>query len=118
MAEDGSSKGSMVGRRDALKLASAVSALGIGLGVVLEAGDANAETIKIPAARLGKLSIKLFKFDADKNGDTLVRTFDLAALLGQTRNGGSYSIKIYNQKPGDDAEVMAANEIQVVADKR
>lgn len=115
MADDNSGKKHEIGRRDTLKLASALSALGIGLGVMLEADDAAAATARIPTANLGKLTVKLYKFNAESKSNTLVHTFDLNTLLGRLQRGGTFSIKLFNQK-GESAEIVAENEIEVVSE--
>jgi len=98
-----------LGRRDSLKLATAVTALGAGLGIVLEADDANAEGVaaifaKIKATDLGNLTVKLFKHDADGKTHTLLDTIDVGALTVKLNKGGSFSVKMYNHKL--DAPVM------------
>jgi hypothetical protein len=88
-----------VGRRDTIKLATAVTALGAGLGVVLDADDAVAgEAVKLRATELGNLVLKFYKLDADGKNGTLLETVDVGALALKLGKGGSYSLKMYNHK--------------------
>ena len=95
---DDTNKMPKVGRRDSLKLATAVTALGAGLGIVLDADDASAETVKLRTTDIGNFTVKLYKFDADGKTHTLVESVDLGALALKLSKGGSYSLKMYNQK--------------------
>jgi hypothetical protein len=106
MSED-TKKMPKVGRRDSLKLATAVTALGAGLGVVLDADDAVAgETIKLRSGDLGGFTIKLYKLDADAKSTTLLETVDVGALSVKMTKGGSYAIKMYNHKLEAPAMLM------------
>jgi len=102
-----------LGRRDTLKLATAVSALGVGLGVLLDAPNAEAATIKLVNSKLGKLSIKLYKFSADGQQSELLHTLDLSAVAGKMK-AGNYSLKFYNHKI-DTPEMLMEQAIDVVA---
>ena len=83
-----------IGRRNTLKLATAVTALGAGLGIVLDAKKAAAgEAVRVRFSELGNLSIKLIKLD-DAGRQTLLETIDVSALA----RVGAYSIKLYNTK--------------------
>lgn len=95
---DDTKKMPKLGRRDSLKLATAVTALGAGLGVVLDGDDAAAETVKLRTGDIGNFTVKLFKWDAEGKAHTLVETIDLGALAMKMSKGGSYSIKMYNHK--------------------
>jgi hypothetical protein len=103
---DDTKKMPKVGRRDTLKLATAVTALGAGLGVVLDADDAiAAEGFKLAASELGNMTIKLYKLDATgKTAPTLLETIDVGALSQKMSKGGAFSLKFYNHK--QDAAVM------------
>jgi hypothetical protein len=86
-----------VTRRQTLQLASALSALGVGLGVALESSEA--EAAEVAASSVGQLSVKLYK--EAKSGDAqLVQTFDLGALSNKAAKdiAGQYTVKIYNLK--------------------
>jgi hypothetical protein len=105
-----------VSRRDTLKLASAVSALGVGLGVTLDSKDAEAAPV-VQAERLAQLSIKLWKLARDGQ-HTVVSTFDLGALSHKQAKdiAGQYSLKLYNIKL-DKAEVLVESPIELTAAK-
>jgi hypothetical protein len=69
---DETKKAPSVSRRDALRLASAVSALGVGLGASLVTGDASASAtaqsihqIKIDGLKVDSLVLTLHKLDAN-----------------------------------------------------
>lgn len=115
---DDAKKMPKVGRRDTLKLATAVTALGAGLGVVLDADDAVAgETFKLTTSELGKLSIKLFKIDATgKTAPSLLETIDVGALSLKMNKGGAYSLKFYNSK--EDAHVMVSEQTLAIEPAR
>lgn len=105
-----------VTRRDTLKLASAVSALGVGLGVTLEANDAEAAPV-VPTERLSQLTIKLHKLGRDGQ-HSLVESFDVGALshkLGKDI-AGQYTVKLYNVKL-DKHEVLVESAIELTAPK-
>lgn len=108
---DDTKKAPKVGRRDSLKLATAVTALGAGLGIVLDAGDASAETVKLRSTDIGNFTIKLYKYDAEGKTNALVETIDLSALALKMGQGGAYSIKMYNHK---DAPVMISEQVLAV----
>lgn len=113
---DDTKKMPKVGRRESLKLATAVTALGAGLGIVLDAEDAAAETIKWRTTDIGNLTVKLYKFAADGKTNTLVESIDLGALASKMTKGGAYSIKMYNYKL--DAPVMLSEQAVAVEPAR
>jgi hypothetical protein len=89
----------VIGRRDTLKLATAVSALGAGLGATLLSKDADAETARADAASLGQVSVKLYKLAKDGQ-QTLVQSFDLSSLSLKSPKdiAGAYTIKLTSHK--------------------
>jgi hypothetical protein len=98
-----------VTRRDALKLASAVSALGVGLGVTLDSAEAEAAPVQL--GHVGQISIKLYKLG--KGGETLVHSFDLGALSHKLAKdiAGQYSIKLTNVKLDLDGVKLARTDV-------
>jgi len=104
-----------VTRRDTLKLASAVSALGIGLGVTLDSKDA--EAASVAAASLEQLTIKLYKLAKDGQ-QAVVHSFDVGALSHKLARDivGQYSIKLYNIKL-DKPELLVESPIELTAPK-
>ena len=99
-------------RRDALKLASAVSALGVGLGVTLEATEAEAAPAQFPATAVGLLSVKLYK--ERKDGEPLlVQAFELNALSHKLAKdiAGAYTIKLSNIKLEAESTKVARTEL-------
>ena len=86
-----------LGRRDSLKLATAVTALGAGLGVVLDGNEASAETVKLRATDLGNFTVKLYKQDAEGKA-SLLETVDIGALSSKMTRGGAFVLKMYNHK--------------------
>lgn len=114
-----SKKDGKVSRRETLKLASAVSALGVGLGVTLEAGDAEAAPAQISAAGVGQLTIKLYKLGVGKEGSRdggvqLLQAFELGALShkGAKEIAGQYAIKMYNVK-NEKTELLTEHPIEL-----
>jgi hypothetical protein len=80
-------------RRDTLKLATAVGALGAGLGAFLEGEDANAGDIKLRDAKLAQANVKLAQIKLDQ------------------ANVGTLSLKIYDHKTPDEAAVLHSLDI-------
>jgi hypothetical protein len=100
-----------VGRRDTLKLATAVSALGLGLGATLAARDAEAlpavqQKIAVSAGDLGRIQIKFWKI-ADGQAPQLLHSLDATALA--TAGGGvapgMYNLKLTSVKGGAETTV-------------
>jgi hypothetical protein len=95
---------SKVARRDALRLATAVSALGIGLGVELVSSEAKAddwETVTIKREEVGTLSLKIYKFDGANF--TFLHALDLTGFAKSDM--GTIALKLVNQK-ADNSEVV------------
>lgn len=112
-----SKKDGKVSRRETLKLASAVSALGVGLGVTLDSSDAEAAPAQIAAAGVGQLTIKLYKLGkegARDGGVQLLHAFELGALShkGAKEIAGQYAIKMYNIK-NEKTELVAEQPIEL-----
>jgi hypothetical protein len=99
-----------VGRRDSLKLATAVTALGAGLGIVLDGDEAAAETIKLKTTDIGNFTVKLYKYEPDGKG-TLIESVDIGALALKMQKGGAYTIKMYNHK---DTPVMLSEQLLAI----
>jgi hypothetical protein len=99
-----------VGRRDSLKLATAVTALGAGLGIVLDGNDAAAETVKMKTTEIGNFTVKLYKYSPDGQA-ALIETVDIGALALKMQKGGSYSLKMYNHK---DSPVMLTEQLVAI----
>jgi hypothetical protein len=100
-----------VGRRETLKLATAVSALGLGLGATLMARDAEAlpavqQKIAVSAGDLGRLQLKLWKI-ADGQPPQLLHSIDATALA--TAGGGvvpgTYNLKLTSIKTNVETTV-------------
>jgi len=105
-----------VGRRDTLKLATAATALSAGLGVVLDATEASAETVKLKAAALGNLTAKLYKLNADGKATELIETVDLSAFAFKFKAGGAgnYTIKLAETVKGDGSvRVLSEQPLQL-----
>jgi hypothetical protein len=101
--DDGDSK---VARRDALRLATAVSALGIGLGVELVSSEAKAddwETVTIKREEVGTLALKIYKYDGA--GFTFLHALDLTGFAKSDM--GTIAWKLVNQKK-DNSEVVVS----------
>jgi hypothetical protein len=113
---DDTKKMPKLGRRDSLKLATAVTALGAGLGVVLDGDEASAQIYKFRSSDIGNFTVKLYKFDAEGKAHTLVETVDLGALAIKLGKGGAYSVKMFNQK-GDAAVMVSEHAIAVEPSK-
>ena len=118
MTDDDASRPVGVTRRDTLRLAAAVGALGAGLGTLLESEDARAASIKLDQKRLGTLAIKIY--DSQGKEPALLKTFDLAQLIklsaaGKVEQG--YSVKLYyvNHKLKQPAQVLASNELKIAS---
>lgn len=117
-----------VSRRDTLRLATAVSALGLGLGVVFDGKDADAQvlkgaaaaaatTIKLEASQLGPVSLKLYKLDADGRSFDLLHTLDLSALFMRGEGKESaVSIKLFNHK-AEQPTLIAQQNFRLVQQK-
>ncbi len=110
-----------VTRRETLKLATAASALGLSLGFVFDGKDASGQvlkgltSVKIDAAKLGTVSIKLYALNADGKNFDMVNALDITSLATRAGKGGEnvISVKMYNQRPGEDATVLAAHELHI-----
>jgi hypothetical protein len=101
-------------RRDTLKLATALSALGVGLGVTFREGEAHAETYKLDGAAIGALSLKFYKEVVGKPPQ-LLHTADLSSLVLKTE-AGRYFLKIENLKADSQkgrADVIASHVLEV-----
>jgi hypothetical protein len=118
-------------RRDTLRLATAVSALGIGLGVSLESKDAASQvlkgsplpvggltTIKLDSSNLGPVSLKLYKLNGDGQNFDLLHALDLSSLFikGEGAKENVVAIKLFNQK-GDQAILISGHEFRIVQKK-
>jgi hypothetical protein len=94
-----------VTRRDTLRLATAVSALGAGLGVSLDPKGALAESIKgsakLAATDIGTVALKIVRLPSGGPPE-LLHTFDLTAhfLKLDALKGESIKFSVYNQKEG------------------
>jgi hypothetical protein len=110
---DGSRK---LGRRDTLKLATAVSALGVGLGVLLDSSEAAAETVKLNPNSIGKLTLKLYKENADDRPSTLLHTIDFSTVAMKGQKAGNFTLKLFNQKV-ESSELVMEHGIVVTANK-
>jgi hypothetical protein len=114
-----------VTRRDALRLATAVGALGAGLGVTLTAAeglagpasfkeiqykelqlkDAVAEKLVLPAGELGTVSLKIAYLKAD--GSTqLLHAFDLTSHFLKIEGPGAVNFTIQNSKGATDTTLL------------
>jgi hypothetical protein len=90
-----------VTRRDTLRLATAASALGIGLGVSVDAKGAPGSTVSIKRTDASTLTLNFLKWDA-KGGYTLLSKSDLTAFVkGDISNA---AIKLTYQKIGASEE--------------
>jgi len=69
-----------VTRRDTLRLATAASALGIGLGVSVDAKGAPGATIALKRTDASALALNFYKWDA-KGGYMLLSKSDLTAFV-------------------------------------
>jgi hypothetical protein len=111
-----------VSRRDALRLATAVSALGVGLGISLDSEGASAEEIKfkygsgstwaLEESKVGAFFLKIFAHTADGK-EVLVGNIDVSALamkyiklqnikLDFIKRG--FSLEVHNIKGGATAK--------------
>ena len=98
-----------VTRRDTLRLATAASALGIGLGVSIDAKGAPGATVSIKRTDATALSLNFYKLDA-KGGYSLLSKSDLTAFVkGDISNA---SIKLSYLKVGASDETTL-NEMKI-----
>jgi hypothetical protein len=108
-----------VTRRDTLKLATALSALGVGLGVTLREGEAHAETHKIDTNSVGLLTLKFYKEVVGKPAQ-LLHTADLSSYVIKGE-AGRYFLKLENLKVDQSkvkvADVIASHTLEVVQQK-
>ncbi len=109
-----------VTRRDTLRLATAVGALGAGLGVTLKGGDALAgpnsfkevqlkevisEKLSLAAGELGTVSLKIAYQKAD--GSTqLLHAFDLTAHFLKIEGPGAINFTVLNSKGSADSTLL------------
>jgi hypothetical protein len=105
---------SNVSRRDTLRLATALSALGVGLGVV-SSKNAEAQVLKgstvIDAQTVGQLSIKFYKFAPSGQAPVLLHALDLGSLLQRLGNveQGAISVKLFAAK-GGASRILSEND--------
>jgi hypothetical protein len=122
-----------VSRRDTLKLATAVSALGVGLGVVIDskeghAGDLKAEGMKLEMGKvqamkleylkLGPVSLKLYKLNGDGKTFDLLHTLDLSALFvkGEAGQTNVVALKLFSHK-ADQPILISGQEFHIIQGK-
>jgi hypothetical protein len=95
-----------VSRRDTLKLATAVSALGVGLGAALGSKDASADgcggaihMLKLDGLKLDRLVLTIHKDDA---GTAPLHAVDVTPLVTQNLKfaPGTYYLKLTGMKAG------------------
>lgn len=107
-------------RRDTLRLAAAVGALGAGLGALLEGGEAQAEELKLDQKSLGTVALKVYDLKDDREY-ALVKTFDLSEFIKlKTRSHKdkrTYSLKFFyiQDKHKDTPELLASHELRVTS---
>jgi hypothetical protein len=102
MANDDGRNPNDVTRRDTLKLAAAVGALGAGLGALLQTDDAWAEDVKLDQKSLGSIALKIYTHNV-KGEYTLVKMVDLAEFIklkvaATDKDKVAYSLKFYYVK--------------------
>jgi hypothetical protein len=111
-----------LGRRETLRLATAVSALGLGLGATLIGRDAEAlpaaqQKIAVNAGDLGRLQLKLWKI-ADGQPPQLLHTLDATALA--TAGGGvapgTYNLKLTSIK--SNAETTISDQLITITQQK
>jgi len=101
-------------RRDALRLASAVSALGIGLGASIDASAAvPVQTTQLKRTDIGTLSLKLYKVEGKTF--TLLHAIDLTGLARS--DIATVSMKLMNQR-GDQELTLSEHKIAFTEFKR
>ena len=130
--------GAHVTRREALRLAAAVGALGVALGArPAEAGDEAArggltkDSVKYDAAQYDRLTVKFYVPPADpKSAPTAVQTLDLTsevskatptARSAQGAVSEGFSIKFEARKksaPNDPPVVLHETKIEVIVPAR
>lgn len=108
-------------RRDTFKLATAVSALGVGLGATLKANDVHAEIHKLEAGKVGALTVKLYKWN-EKSAPVLLHTADLSQftvkLAGPAGGPGLYAIKFFHTAiKGESVEASPPHVFEIVSQK-
>jgi hypothetical protein len=115
-----SPKDHKVSRRDTLKLATAVSALGVGLGIAIDGKEALAyEWVKLQAKDLGTLGIKVFGPGQDAQTQELLHTMDLSPMLIKWRGTGAitqFTVKLMNIKATGE-EIVFQHGLTVVNQK-
>lgn len=103
-----------VSRRDTFKLATAISALGIGLGATLKSGEALAELHKLDASNAIKLSLNFYKLK-DGQPVQLLHTVDLTQQTIKLRGEGigQYAIKLESEslKEGKLQKAVIADHV-------
>ena len=105
-----------VSRRDTLRLAAVVGALGAGLGALVEAEDARAEDGKIDQKAFGTVALKVYDM---KNGAYwLAKTFDVSEFVklkltrGEKAHG--YSFKwFYIDDKHKEGTLLSSQELAV-----
>ncbi len=112
----------MLSRRDALRLATAVSALGLGLGVSFGNGEAQVREAA-PAAgfrmrpELGQVTLKSYRAaDAGRPAE-LLHTLDVTSTFGTDIAGGSVEIKLYRATARQVAEGSAGELMMTTGSK-
>jgi hypothetical protein len=117
MSDDDTPRPATVTRRDTLRLAAAVGALGAGLGTLLESEEAQAASVKLDQKSLGALAIKVY--DEGGKAPVLLKTFDLAQLIKLSAAGKlekGYSVKLYYvQHKTERSQVLASNKLKVAS---
>ncbi|MBN1611687.1 MAG: hypothetical protein JW940_33950 [Polyangiaceae bacterium] len=109
---------STVSRRDTLKLAAVVGALGAGLGALLEAEDARAEDVKIEPKALGTVALKVY--DMKDGAYWLAKSFDVTEFiklkLARGEKAHGYSIKwFYVDDKWKEGALLSSQEIAVTS---
>ena len=109
-------------RRASFKLATAVSTLAAGLGATLDPAEALAapgEALKLTKAKIGTLTIKLFKLEQTAKGEktVLVDTVELASVAHKLEEPGAYTIKLTNAVIGEKTEPTTVIEQKITVAK-
>jgi hypothetical protein len=108
------SKDDDVSRRETLKLVTALSALGVGLGVTFREGEARAETHKIDRDAIGVLSLKFYRDNPGKPPE-LLHAIELNPA-GLKIEPGRYSLKLTNRRQTAE-EIVAEHFLEVTSSK-
>jgi hypothetical protein len=105
-------------RRETLKLATAVSALGVGLGASLGEGEANAalvpavqQKVSVATGDLGQLQLKLWKLVPGQSAQ-LLHGVDVTSLV---TGGATYNLKLSSFK--GSVETPITDQLVIVAQK-